>query len=321
MDNQIGINSNALIKTEAGNISVAVLFEQFINNTSLPLIKTFDEPSKCFVFRKCESISKSLVSSGCSLVTNNKRRLDIGANTLVLTKEGFKQSRDLQLSDKLATNGVPSHQNKDWLEDAKRESILNSGGLSFIAKKAGVSYHTIRKWLRIFGIQFTKLEVASYSPVWNKGLPTDIQPMYGKTHSDDTRCKMRESSRIGDKSLLWKGGVDRGFRQEVFDWQYKYQNRLLKDYWNSCALCKSEIDLEIDHIKPVKSYPELAFDYDNLQILCSTCHSNKSAKEYSESPNYSKLTATFPIRDLLTYNLRLANATNFVANGLIILSN
>jgi len=39
-----------------------------------------------------------------------------------------------------------------------------------------------------------------------------------------------------------------------------------------CQICSSEKDLELHHIKPKNSYPELEYKLDNVTLLCSTCH-------------------------------------------------
>ncbi|WP_232295640.1 HNH endonuclease signature motif containing protein [Pseudorhodobacter aquimaris] len=36
---------------------------------------------------------------------------------------------------------------------------------------------------------------------------------------------------------------------------------------------------EIDHIKPVRTHPELSFDPRNLQPLCGPCHTKKTRIE------------------------------------------
>ena len=36
---------------------------------------------------------------------------------------------------------------------------------------------------------------------------------------------------------------------------------------------------EVDHIKPVRKFPSLAYDVTNLQSLCKSCHSTKSQYE------------------------------------------
>lgn len=49
---------------------------------------------------------------------------------------------------------------------------------------------------------------------------------------------------------------------------------------NKCALCGNSPTngaiLHVDHIKPKSKYPELAYDLNNLQILCKHCNLGKS---------------------------------------------
>ena len=50
-----------------------------------------------------------------------------------------------------------------------------------------------------------------------------------------------------------------------------------------CEICLSRGIVvqasQVDHIKPVKDYPELKLVYENLQSLCETCHSKKTREE------------------------------------------
>lgn len=46
-----------------------------------------------------------------------------------------------------------------------------------------------------------------------------------------------------------------------------------------CVQCGSRYRIQVDHIRPVRSAPELSFDLDNLQCLCARCHSRKTADE------------------------------------------
>lgn len=68
-----------------------------------------------------------------------------------------------------------------------------------------------------------------------------------------------------------------------------------KDYLgNVCALCKSDKDLEFDHIVPAlkefniseaiannKAWAKLVVELDKCQLLCSDCHEDKTTKEQS----------------------------------------
>lgn len=46
-----------------------------------------------------------------------------------------------------------------------------------------------------------------------------------------------------------------------------------------CVKCESRYRLEVDHIDPVRSAPEKAFDLANLQTLCGPCHGTKTRHE------------------------------------------
>jgi 5-methylcytosine-specific restriction protein A len=56
-----------------------------------------------------------------------------------------------------------------------------------------------------------------------------------------------------------------------------------RDGWR-CIECASHGRLEIDHIKPVRTHPELAFELSNLQTLCPRCHARKTAIETGIAP-------------------------------------
>ena len=51
-----------------------------------------------------------------------------------------------------------------------------------------------------------------------------------------------------------------------------------------CKGCGCGGRLEVDHIKPVRTDPELSFDPDNLQALCPACHTRKTRLECGHQP-------------------------------------
>lgn len=53
---------------------------------------------------------------------------------------------------------------------------------------------------------------------------------------------------------------------------------LERDGWK-CRCCGERRRLEVDHIKPVRTHPELSFDPRNLQALCGACHTRKTRIE------------------------------------------
>ena len=58
-----------------------------------------------------------------------------------------------------------------------------------------------------------------------------------------------------------------------------------------CMRCgvtpRKRSDVNVDHIKPRKTHPHLALDFDNLQVLCRWCNKrkgNKNDADYRPSP-------------------------------------
>ena len=51
-----------------------------------------------------------------------------------------------------------------------------------------------------------------------------------------------------------------------------------------CVQCGARGRLEVDHILPVRDRPELAWDLENLQVLCPADHSSKTRREVGHAP-------------------------------------
>jgi 5-methylcytosine-specific restriction protein A len=58
---------------------------------------------------------------------------------------------------------------------------------------------------------------------------------------------------------------------------------LRRDGWR-CVSCGARGRLEVDHMKPVRTHPELGFTLGNLQSLCAPCHSRKTRIECGLPP-------------------------------------
>lgn len=56
-----------------------------------------------------------------------------------------------------------------------------------------------------------------------------------------------------------------------------------RDGWK-CVECGCRGRLEVDHKKPVRSHPDLAYELSNLQTLCASCHSKKTRIEIGLDP-------------------------------------
>lgn len=78
------------------------------------------------------------------------------------------------------------------------------------------------------------------------------------------------------KKKKWakKVSSSKGF-YSTWEWK-KLRFRVLKKYGAKCMLCGSTEHIVVDHIKPRSKYPELALDFNNLQVLCNSCNMGKS---------------------------------------------
>ena len=52
----------------------------------------------------------------------------------------------------------------------------------------------------------------------------------------------------------------------------------------ACRHCGARGRLEVDHVLPVRTHPELSFALGNTQALCQPCHSLKTREEVGGAP-------------------------------------
>lgn len=61
-------------------------------------------------------------------------------------------------------------------------------------------------------------------------------------------------------------------------WKALRMQVMERDEWK-CVQCNDRRRLEVDHIKPVRTHPDLAYVMSNLQTLCIACHARKTRIE------------------------------------------
>lgn len=97
--------------------------------------------------------------------------------------------------------------------------------------------------------------------------------MKGRKFSLEIRKKLSESHK-GDKTHLWKGGIDKenNHIRKSFEYKLWRESVFTRDKW-TCQFCgKKNCYLEAHHIKPFALFPELRFAIDNGRTLCKECH-------------------------------------------------
>jgi thymidylate synthase (FAD) len=303
-------------------------------------VRVFDEDYKKFVraginniiYTGIKPVYKVSLASGKTIIATKEHKfltqdgfisledavgLQQIQNTIVMTKQNIA----------FACNGVVTYQDHDWMKQAKERAIENKTGLQGIAEEAQTSYHTIRKWLKIHGLQFSKKEVAQYTDVWNKDkYGYKLQP-----HSMETIEKMRRSAKRGEKSNLWKGGADRSERLKIADWCKANRKEFLQNANYACQRCGSNYKLELHHIVTVAENPDLAYEKSNIEVLCKSCHRshhslNGHNKTWRERSKGNTLTIDWSIVENVeymgqtqTYDMEVDHKShNYVANGIVV---
>lgn len=325
------VSGDSLITTisncgKTKKVKIEDLYKRYKNsqywNMSDNMVRVYDELTKSFIRSKILEVFDTGIKPVYEMTLENGKKIKSTKEHKFLTSSGnFVELNDLSTNDFIACNGDKPYQNKEILLEQKQKSIQTGTGLLGVAEYFGVSYHTIRKWLRFHNIQYTKSEVASYTTIWNKNLPASMQPNYGKPVSDETREKMKKSAVSGKDSNLYVHGY-RSWRKQVSDYWYKRKLELYTKFDKTCAITGKFLeysDVSIDHILPVSQHPDLAYDESNIRIIHKDEHTKKSVKESSILvPKFSKILSIEYIGDEQTYDMEIDHTShNYVANGIV----
>lgn len=276
-------------------------------------LRFYDETTKTFSTTHIKNIWKSGVKSLFRVYTDNNYSIDCTEDHLLLTPQGYQSIKEA-LNVSLVNNKAVFDTDKEMFlacnGTQEREWLSENG----IATKAKIFYQTIRKRLKIHNLQFSREEIAKITPIWNKGKTGyKLQP-----HSIKTIEKMRKSP--------GRRCIDRIEGQGITDWCGALGSEILKQLdYNT-----SNKKLELHHTKPVYSDPELAYDKNNIQVLCQECHPAQGIprhhrfwgqKSRSKTPTvqWAKVTHIEYLGEQEVFDLEVENENhNFVADGIVV---
>lgn len=201
----------------------------------------------------------------------------------------------------LYVNGIEEdvpklYQNKDWLESMYH---LQNKKLSEIAEVCAVSTHTIRKWLKSFGLQ----RRCSF-PKGNKPWNTGKKYKSGPRQLTGEHLENIKKARSGPNSNFWKGGMAPE-RQNIVRWTTQIAHKIHEKNGWTCQLCKEKKSgLRCHHIIPVWADISLARDETNLTTLCEECHKkvNRNELEYVELLNGPPVKAEYVKKPRVPWN-------------------
>jgi thymidylate synthase (FAD) len=160
-----------------------------------------------------------------------------------------------------------------WLQ---REYRGHRRHIADIAEACGVSYATIRKWLRRY--RLTEKGRGDFKP---GSTPWNLGTTY-KTGAKDLSPEALEAiraARSGPASNFWKGGMS-GERGSIGRWTTQVAPKVHEANGWTCQLCHSRAsELHAHHVVPVWADMDLARDIDNLTTVCGDCHRSIAGHE------------------------------------------
>lgn len=99
---------------------------------------------------------------------------------------------------------------------------------------------------------------------------------YCEAHEKEAAKRRKEH----DMKYFSKAGYakcQRHFNYNSVEWR-RFTMQITKEV-GYCQMCGTTHTLQCHHIKPVREYPELAFNRSNIMVLCRTCHEIKTRQE------------------------------------------
>lgn len=304
-------------------------------------LRIYDEKTKSFTTAKLKEVFKTGKKESVKITFDDGKNITCTPQHKFLTKNGWftledalglKFIKDRVIKSKnelLAVNGQPAHQSFEWMKEAKIRSLNNKIGVIGIANEAGVSYHTIRKWLKKHNLSFSKKETSSMYPIWNKG----FHGYKLKSRTDEQRQHMRDITPRGKFHRAYKGG-SASHRKAIANYFNPLRKSIFEKNNYTCQFCfkKFEGKIEIHHIKPVSTHPELAYDLSNVIPVHRKCHmeyhgkSDFFRKELPKNrrgnllvPRFKKVVSVEFVGEIETYDLEVDHDShNYVANKILV---
>lgn len=229
-----------------------------------------------------------------------------------ITLSGVKHVFEIELAD-----GKKLKCSKDHL-------LLTTNGWQRLEKAVGLVVRGKTTGMTREAIVLTNGYACGSVP-WNKGVTGY------KTNRKFTDAERAELSRMrsGSGSNFWKGGVSSD-RAKIASWTTRMAPKVHAKFNYTCQApgCgKRGGRLHAHHVKSVVGYPEFAFDFDNLETWCDSCHAIEHGKtgeiRHSKGATLcamqSKIVSVRLVGEEPTFDISVAGQHhNFVANGIIV---
>lgn len=238
-------------------------------------LRVLDEETGEFTVGHVAEVIDKGVQPVFRLTLADGKELTVTENHRLLTSDGWKLMRDavglvgdgvearMTLPCALMVNGTVAHRDREWLAARRREGK----SVAEIAAEAGCSYHTVRKWLAVHDLRFSRDEMCGRTP-WNKGKSGyRTRLVVSESHRQAIR-----HARSGANSNFWRGGIT-SERASIGRWTREQGAKVHAQYDYTCQECLQRGGrLHAHHIVPVWLDQEKAREVGNLISVCDSCH-------------------------------------------------
>lgn len=304
-------------------------------------IKIYDENTKKLSTAHLKEVFQTGVKPLYEITLSDGKKIKTTKEHKFLTQSGFNTLENIvglkMIGDRvvmsikepiIGVNGIVNYRDKNWLSERKQESLFLGGGISWIAKTYSINYNTLRKWFRIHGLQYSKIEVSKTIEPWNKGV-------FGYTtgqRTQSTRDKQRDSALARGENHNWYRGGHSKNRESLNGTDAKRFRDSCNHTCNRCGQYGGNSD--IHHIVPVSVDPSLTHNMSNWELLCEKCHIDHHRKEdytgwqnigairkieNSYIPKWVTISKIEYIGEQQTYDIEVDHDShNYVANGIVV---
>jgi thymidylate synthase (FAD) len=275
-------------------------------------LRSLDEEGNRFVPNEVEAVISSGVKKVFLVQTDQDKSIKATPEHRVLTTAGWKEVKDLKEGDFILSNGKPpptakdTYHSKEWLE----AEFSKGKSTREIAFELGVQTQTIKKWAYFHKLDWEK-------KIWNKGTTYTLSISKEERERGSLHAKELNSTLIrksGPDHPSWKKDVPE--HKRAHNWLKYERANFLERAENKCEECGCEHErLHCHHIKPVRLFPELGTDPENIVVLCPSCHK----QAHYMVPSAAKVVSVTEVGECETYDIAMkAPYHNFVADGLVV---
>lgn len=312
-ESKITVKQKNKVKTK----TISDLYEMFVEGKEMPLVRNLNEDRGYFDYSEIGKVFKNGEKDIYIVKLADGKELKCSMDHRIFTENGWQRLKELKEGDKVACNGVSlkiisdareKYTNPIWLAEQLKTKTPKQ-----ISVELGVSYVVIKKYAYKFGL------------TWEIRRDHNAGKKLNTSHFTEEQKQRRRENAIKNISKAHKKIEEDGHparkypddtEDRVYNWQKYNREEILEHYGRVCFNCGATDKLHCHHKTPVKEDISRAYDIENYEILCSSCH----CKEHKAlRTHYVPIVSIEFLRTDVTYDIEVnGKYHNFVCDGVVV---